>query len=50
MTEETKSSRRKKRIIAALVGTALALACQALPADYQKPCQAILSVCTGGSL
>ena len=45
---EAKAKRRKKRILAALIGVALALTCQALPVDYQKPCQTIITLCTGG--
>lgn len=32
---------------AAIAGTVLALVCPALPHGYQKPCQAIASICTG---
>jgi hypothetical protein len=48
MTDEKKPARRKTRIIAALIGVALALTCQALPTDYQRPCQTIIALCTGG--
>ena len=47
MTDE-KAQKRRKKMIAALVGVALALTCQALPPDYQVPCQAIVQFCTGG--
>lgn len=48
--DEKALARRKtrQRIIAALVGVVLGLTCQALPPDYQKPCQAIIQLCTGG--
>lgn len=41
-------TRRRKKWIAALVGVALAIICQALPPDFQKPCQTIVQLCTGG--
>ena len=47
MTAPNKSRTKK---IAAIVGVVLALVCQALPADYQKPCQTIAHLCTGGAL
>ena len=43
-----KKARRRKKWIAALIGVALALACQALPPDYRVPCQTVVQLCTGG--
>ena len=42
--------RRKRRqaIVAALIGAGLALLCKTLPVDYQKPCETIVHICTGG--
>lgn len=50
-TPETpaESERRKRRLfIAAIAGVLLALACRALPPEYQKPCATIVHLCTGG--
>lgn len=52
MTIETKEMIRrrkvKKMIASAVVGAALALACKALPPEYQGPCETVLHICTGG--
>ena len=42
MTDEEKARRRKKKIVVALVGVALGLACHVLPPDYRAPCQTIV--------
>lgn len=47
MTNETKKKVRRA-LIAAALGAALALACKALPPDYQGPCEIVINVCTGG--
>lgn len=50
MTEDEakKHALRKKLIIVAVAGVVLALACRVLPVEYQKPCQTIVALCTGG--
>lgn len=48
-TPDTKAlARRRMKKIVALAGLILALTCQALPPEYQAPCQAIVHLCTGG--
>lgn len=41
--DEEKRARRNKRILVAIVGVVLALACRALPPEYQNPCQIIVN-------
>lgn len=52
MSVETKDQIRRRKmkraITAAVIGAVLALACKALPAEYQGPCETVLHVCTGG--
>lgn len=51
MTETKEIIRRRKikrAIITAIVAALLALGCKALPADYRKPCELIVGICTGG--
>jgi hypothetical protein len=48
---ETKALERQRKLKraakAAVIGAILALACRALPAEYQHPCEVIIKVCTG---
>lgn len=51
MTEaEQKARKRRNRFIALVVGMLLALVCKSLPPDYRTACDAIVSLCTSGSL
>ncbi len=51
MTVETKQMARKRKlkkvVKTAVVGVLLALACRALPPDYQGPCETVIKLCTG---
>lgn len=48
MTIESKATKRKRALFAALAGALLALVCHALPIEYQKPCATVIHICTGG--
>jgi hypothetical protein len=51
VTVETKALERQRKLKraakAAVIGAILALACRALPVEYQHPCEVIIKVCTG---
>lgn len=46
--QQEKARKRRRKVIALIVGMVLALACKSLPPDYQVVCDAIVSVCTLG--
>lgn len=48
-TKEMVRRRKMKRAIkSAIIGAVLALACKALPVEYQGPCETVIHLCTGG--
>ena len=46
--EMIRKRKRKQAAYAAIFGAILALACRALPPDYQGPCETVVRLCTGG--
>lgn len=45
-----KARKRRKKIIALIVGMVLALACKSLPQEYHVACDTVVKLCTGGAL
>jgi hypothetical protein len=45
-----KRRKRKRALIVAAFGVLLALACRALPSEYQTPCATVIKLCVGGGL
>lgn len=45
---DEKKQKRRKALYAAILGSLFALACRALPAEYQGACEVIVKLCSGG--